>query len=907
MNMRFTRSGLAATVAAAVLALAGCGGGGGSDDTPPVVTPPVVTPPVAVPTGTSPITLTANTPPATFAALEPVITVGRVTIASPPVVDFSMTDADGNAIIGFGSTSQSATATVASYPNVAFSLAKLVPGTDGAPSKWVSYIVTTVPTTTSPNPAPTRPSTDNTGTLVDHGNGTYTYTFYRDITTVKDQVAAMTVAAPNNKDDLGDLTYDPNLVHRLTMQVSGNAPGTGTNTATAVQATPGVPMTNPVDVIYDFVPATGAAVESGREIAATSKCDECHRRLGGIPGESSASSAAGFHGGARNEVRYCVVCHTEQRRYGRTEATFDTSTMSFTSSTTKVDDRAVGNLPNFIHKTHMGHNLSKHNYNYGGVEFNHVGYPQDIKNCTKCHDGSDTSTAKTAQGDNWKNVPSRLACGSCHDGINFATGKGVTIADAQAGLTTSTYGHVGGAQANDKLCALCHTSTGIDLNHLPITAPNPENSLLAGMTNSNTNAAWIASNTSRLPAGAIKVTHEIKSVSLNASSQPVMVFRLLQDGVAKTFNDPTAKTEIWDGFMGAPSLYFVYSVPQDGIAAPTDFNASSSVYLRSLWNGTATGTLSAPDAEGYYTATLTGVTIPASAKMLTGGVGYSYNVKSSLPLTQTNLADYPVTAATGSGLTAGMPNMTGGLIVVSPNVQKVADGFTGRRAIVADARCNACHQELGTFTVDSFHGGQRNDGTTCSWCHNPNRASSGWTADSTNFVHAIHAGAKRTVPYTWHAISETDNYSEIGYPGVLRQCETCHLPGTYDFSAAASSSALPNRQYRTVATGTFSSTANALSLFQRSPYVTDDLAYGSGFSFNAGTGVTTEAAATTLVISPITTTCISCHDSDLARSHMVTNGGSFYVPRSQALATSEQCMLCHASGKVADIAVMHAR
>ena len=37
----------------------------------------------------------------------------------------------------------------------------------------------------------------------------------------------------------------------------------------------------------------------------------------------------------------------------------------------------------------------------------------------------------------------------------------------------------------------------IDLVHLPVTPPNPSNSLLAGGTNSNTNAAWIASNTSR--------------------------------------------------------------------------------------------------------------------------------------------------------------------------------------------------------------------------------------------------------------------------------------------------------------------------------------------------------------------------------------------------------------------------
>ena len=64
--------------------------------------------------------------------------------------------------------------------------------------------------------APWAPTTDSTGTLVDNGNGTYIYTFYRDVTKIKDDVAAMTVTAPRDKADLGDLTYEPNLVHRLT-------------------------------------------------------------------------------------------------------------------------------------------------------------------------------------------------------------------------------------------------------------------------------------------------------------------------------------------------------------------------------------------------------------------------------------------------------------------------------------------------------------------------------------------------------------------------------------------------------------------------------------------------------------------------------------------------------------------
>ncbi|MFO1224754.1 MAG: OmcA/MtrC family decaheme c-type cytochrome [Burkholderiaceae bacterium] len=918
------------------------------------------------------MTIASNATPATAAqqaawsALAPKVSVTSVTIASPPVVNFTVTDANGAPLIGLGNKSQSATATLPGYTNLAFAMAKLVPGTNGSPSKWVSYIVTTVPTKNASTgaitaSAPTRPSTDNTGTLVDHGDGTYTYTFYRDITQIKAQVDAMTVTgAANNKADLGDLTYEPRLVHRLTIQLAGNAPGTGTNTPNAVEVAgfPAVPMTSPVDVIYDFVPATGQAAASGREITATAKCNECHRKLGGIPGDSAESSGAGFHGGSRNEVRYCVVCHTEQRKYGQTEATYNATTLTFTGSTNKVDGRAVGNLPNHLHKTHMGDLLAKKSYNYGGVLYNEVKFPQDIRNCTKCHDGSATSTAQTAQGDNWKNAPSTLACGACHDGINFATGQGVTIADAAKGLTSTVdangFAHGGKSQTDDSLCASCHTPTNIDINHTPVTPPNLGSALHVAGGNANTNAAWIASNTSRLPKDAIKVSYDIQSVSRNASKQPVMVFRWLQNGqpvalnafASATPNPATGAKEMWDNFMGAPSAYFVFSVPQDGIAAPADYNASVSGYLRSIWAGTATGagagTLTGPDANGYYTVTLTGVTIPDSAVMLSGGLGYSYSVTSTLPLTQTNLADYPVSAATAAGQT----NKIGGLIVIAPNAQKVATGYSGRRAIVEDARCNKCHQELGTFTEEAFHGGQRNDGTTCAWCHRPNQTSSGWSADSTSYIHAIHAANKRKTAFTWHASTTTESFADVTFPGVLKECETCHVPGSYDFRNAASANALPNRLYRTVGTGIYNGTAGtttttysvvsgacvagtsaaqtALGVFSLSPYVTPLVNYGIGFSYNAGlttsnsckpdgtlvanpAGGTVAADPQSLVISPIATACFACHDTPLARTHMEVNGGSIYAPRSTALGTVETCMVCHDTGRIADIKVMHAK
>src|SRR6516225_8810024 len=557
--------------------------------------------------------------------------------------------------------------------------------------------------------------------------------------------------------DLDDLTYDPTLVHRLTIQLSGNAPGTGTNTPNGVQTVAGVVLVHAEDGIYDFTPSTGQATDggSGRDMVTTANCDTCHHVLGGIPGGSPEANGAGFHGGSRNDAKYCVVCHTEQRKFGRTEAPFSvvttgtTSSLVFTSpdggtdvnttSTYRVYDRAIGRFPNQIHHIHGGGVLALKNYNYAGVTFNDVLYPQDVRNCTKCHDPSNPATP---QASNFENVPNRVACGACHDGIDFATGKGVTMADALAGLTVSPQGHVGGIQPDDSKCASCHSDpTRPDINvdgvHRPVTPPAAVNALAVTGGNANTNAAWIASNPARLPtptlAGGtvIAPSYDIKSVSVNGSGNPQMVFRILQNGQRKDLNDPvsstpnpaTGQTEIWDGFMGSPSIYFVFSVQQDGDPTPSDYNASVNGYLRTIWNHSATGngagSLTGPDSSGYYTVTLTGVKIPAGAVMLTGGIGYSYNNTSTLPLTQTNLSAYPVTAPTATGLSCATSATNvckqGGLIVIAPNAQKVATGFTARRPIVEDARCDNCHQQLGAFTLDAFHAGQRNDGTTCSW------------------------------------------------------------------------------------------------------------------------------------------------------------------------------------------------
>ncbi len=381
---------------------------------------------------------------------------------------------------------------------------------------------------------------------------------------------------------------------------------------------------------------------------------------------------------------------------------------------------------------------------------------------------------------------------------------------------------------------------------------------------------------------------------MNGSGKPVIVFKILQNGTAVPFNDPATKTEIWDNFYGSPSLQLVWAVPQDGVTAPADFNASASAYIKNMWKtgGCTCGTLTGPDSSGYYTATLTGTTIPANAVMVTGGVGFGYG-SSTQPLTQTNVAGYPATAST-----VDATKFVGGLTVAAPTVSMVATDSTGkaytaRRTIVETARCNKCHEKLGVFTESSFHVGQRNDANTCAWCHTPNRTSSGWSVDSESFIHAIHAADKRTVPFTYTAASATDGFFTIGYPGVLQKCETCHLPGTYDFSASCVQrrpvqSSVPDGGYQ-----------HPCCWGQPSPYVTVGTTYGT-------------STATNLVSSPIAAACFSCHDGKMVSDstqnvvdHMQGMGnGSIYqvrgTPGSGALSTRRK-RACFAMDRIAPL------
>jgi OmcA/MtrC family decaheme c-type cytochrome len=704
-------------------------------------------------------------------------------------------------------------------------------------------------------------------------------------------------------------------------------------------------------------------------------CTECHAGKG-IGHWSTISATNGVPAGVsvgRNDPRLCVTCHTDQIKY-----TFDNYTVNngnavmaadgitFTIDKNSaggnavirpaqaiIDGRAVGNYPNLVHKMHMGENLVKQGYYFNNAsegEFNAKKFPQDPRNCTKCHDGSATATHKTANGDNWKNVPSRLACGACHDGINFATGAGITLADKANGIVTiaAGSGHTSGGYADDSSCgsSSCHTPANIALVHQTNTAT----------THNPVAGAWKNHTTHTVST----ITYDISSVTVVAN-QPVIKFKITVDGTAVTSFPAAplvtnAKTgaqvvdpnyEPIPGFTSGPTFYVAYAVPQDLITAPADFNGRVSASLTNMLVASGSpkaGAITGPDSSGYFTATLTGdtigqaaggcsapatgvtatcnvtailastITIPANAVMVTGAMIGTF--------TQKNVADYLYTAADVSVNPNGAA--AGGVIIKSRLKKLVATGFTARRVITDATKCDSCHDQLGT--VPEFHGGARNDPTACAMCHSPNEINDGtqtrnygWPGASNTFIHGIHAGSKRSKLFTWGAWDFNTLATAAGtveYPGVVKTCSQCHLPNTVNFGASGTTIA-PNMLFTTASAGTSLTGAKNVTnagpggitnAWAISPWIDSTVDYGLPPTLLATGGLTPRTSGTSanLVNSPMASACFSCHDTALAKSHMTTIGnGAIYEAASTALTKTETCLVCHGIGREADVEVIH--
>lgn len=176
--------------------------------------------------------------------------------------------------------------------------------------------------------------------------------------------------------------------------------------------------TNYATTMYNFVPA-GGAVTKVRDVIANATCNKCHTDLN-------------FHGGSRRGIASCVQCHVPAYEDVTNVNPETGASMDMTEMTHKI--HAGATLPS----VRAGGKYTWVGFGNAVSDFSVVNMPSDVRNCAFCHDG------KASQGNAWLENPSRAACGSCHDNVNFATGEN----------------HLNLPQPTDNLCKGCHIPEG---------------------------------------------------------------------------------------------------------------------------------------------------------------------------------------------------------------------------------------------------------------------------------------------------------------------------------------------------------------------------------------------------------------------------------------------------------------
>lgn len=220
-----------------------------------------------------------------------------------------------------------------------------------------------------------------------------------------------------------------------------------------------------------------------RQIVSTEKCNVCHGMLGTASGSNTLANA--FHGGARNQVEACVVCHDPNRM----------------SSTIMTNGLALNESYQFKRMIHGIHGNAQRTYPFthgnavqgvfnkdgtsasGGAPLAatvenyaaEVAYPQASLNCNSCHVNDSYKVDRSPVGAvvakaagvtdpmQWNVIsPKAATCTSCHDSP-AAIGHVTSFGNASFGDRTQAQ-----SLQTQEACTDCHAPgvfKGVDIVH----------------------------------------------------------------------------------------------------------------------------------------------------------------------------------------------------------------------------------------------------------------------------------------------------------------------------------------------------------------------------------------------------------------------------------------------------------
>jgi len=652
-----------------------------------------------------------------------------VTIAGPPVVKFQLTDENGAFLQGLPAA------------DLGLAIAQLVPGQNGTSSQWNSYLYATVVPAACPTgvaACATTPEVQatveaaSTGTLVDNGDGTYQYTFKKDITT-----------DPN-------IVYNAALTHRVAFEIRGLAQANNAS--------------------YTFQPSTGAT--SGifsREIVSTATCDNCHTSFATSPTGTSVA-----HGGARVEVQYCVMCHNPGTTDPNSGNTLDMRVMIHKiHSGNTLPSIQTATVPNTAPTLGIGYWIVGHGDKLSN--FNTVLYPQDTRNCVTCHAQTIPSLTQAA---NYATVPTAEACGACHDTVNFATGANHSGA------------HI---VANDSQCTTCHGSTStIDDGQLQVMAAHVIPTVVAaakfqyivkGVTFKTTGGnVYPVVNFSVVDPTNSNAPYNILTAAAFAGTDP-------GTGKPVCANGGTARLGI--DFAWDTSDYTNWGSGTTAAAWGQPI-ALNPLVVAGCAAAVPAGALTGPDATGAFTLTSpTPLPPPPAATNCPPLGGTACATIANLGVV---IEGHPGVVTTGPGSTA--PGATAIPVTSTVFYANLAGSTpVARRTVVSTAQCNVCHSVLAlhgenrngnTQVCVVCHNPASTDVGSRQTLSATTPGIDGLWEQSIDFkymIHSIHDGNNlglAGVPYVVYGYGgSVNNFTDVVYPGYLNRCDACHVGASY--------------------------------------------------------------------------------------------------------------------------------
>lgn len=588
--------------------------------------------------------------------------------------------------------------------------------------------------------------------------------------------------------------------------------------------------------LHHWVPAGGTAMP--RRIVTTETCNRCHDPLA-------------IHGGARTEVPLCILCHNPNQDID--PDTGDSVDMGY-----------------MVHKIHAGAHLENGytiiGYRQSVHDYSEIEFTAPLNDCGVCHTGG-TPTDEMPLVANPSPAPSCDANGRTVTELSWGDAGPIELRlDSEDGWKVTSRGEAGswstGYWLNDimKFLLIDRNSGDVLQTVTPGTsvfgcANNPPGVFMGEaavdhskwMTNPSRHDCGSCHDTVDFEAG---VNHPAQSTDDNCS----MCHRAT--GAEYGASVAGAHTVDYKSMQLGGVLVDILDVSDTGpgqrpvvtFSLSNKWGPLPPDYLQRL-----RFSLSGPNDDFAFYA-------QNDAIGNLQGEGGNWKFRFTTPLPDDAIGSFSLGVEGRIGSWVMNPG-TDDEFTMNDQMQNFIEPFAvtddsamSRRMVVDDAKCESCHSNL------SLHGSNRHDaGGYCQTCHMPSatdaavRPEGNGAPQSIDFrymIHKIHAGSHLENGYVVYGYrSSLHDFSDVHYVGDLRNCDACHVDD---------SQMLP---------------------------------------LQAGLEMVTTPRDFFSPMGPETAACLSCHDSQAAASHALSNSSN----------VGEACATCHGDGKTYSVEKAHAR